>query len=49
MLEEIRSRDNPLVKEMVRLGESARARRESGRFLLEGGWLETRCATASGP
>ncbi len=39
MLEEIRSRDNPLVKEMVRLGESARARRESGRFLLEGARL----------
>lgn len=38
-MEEIRSKENPLVKEMVKLAGSARFRRETGRFLLEGARL----------
>jgi len=39
ILEEIRSKENSLVKEFVKLGSSSRFRREAGRFLLEGARL----------
>jgi TrmH family RNA methyltransferase len=35
-LDEIRSKENPLIKEFVKLSSSNRFRRETGRFLLEG-------------
>lgn len=38
-MEEIRSKDNPLVKSLVKLASSRRQRREEGRFLLEGARL----------
>ena len=38
-MEEIRSKDNTLVKELVKLGSSRKYRREEGRFLLEGARL----------
>lgn len=38
-MEEIRSKENPLIKELVKLAGSVRFRRETGRFLLEGARL----------
>lgn len=38
-MEEIRSKDNPLVKALVKLSSSKKQRREEGRFLLEGARL----------
>ena len=38
-MEEIRSKENSLVKEFVKLGSSSRFRRETGHFLLEGARL----------
>ena len=38
-MEEIRSKENPLIKEFVKLNNSNRFRRETGRFLLEGARL----------
>lgn len=44
-MEEIRSKENPLVKALVKLSGSRKQRREEGRFLLEGARL---CGDAVG-
>ena len=38
-METITSKDNPLIKEARRLLQNAKARRESGRFVIEGSRL----------